>query len=224
MHLKSAGAVSPCSRSLNLLFLFTILLAAVFPLMAQKPPVEKAYTIHYEMQGPHPETGETIAYAKKVLYTSPSSGLSLSKAVKSPEGILIPKPVFDEHIYFDWKQKKTIALHYFQDGDTLSVEQSFEQKSKTPGEATKEILGYLCHKAKVDCPMGPMEVWYTTVLGVKGGANFLGLGLGLILEVGNFKAVKIEPGIPKDISLDYPEKVGKLVNDQQLMQKIFAVQ
>lgn len=109
--------------------------------------------------------------------------------------------------------------------DSLSLEkQQFEVF-----EEQKNILGYVCKKARIIINSNTIDLWYTEQLGVKGSPVSLGQNLGLVLEYnrnGNFviQAKKIET--PKKVevtpNLTQSQKVDNLTYRDLLWKSRFT--
>ena len=109
--------------------------------------------------------------------------------------------------------------------DSLSLEkQQFEFF-----EEQKNILGYVCKKARIIINSNTIDLWYTEQLGVKGSPVSLGQNLGLVLEYnrnGNFviQAKKIET--PKKVevtpNLTQSQKVDNLTYRDLLWKSRFT--
>lgn len=183
------------------------------------------YTVYYEFMASHPDTinnpNEKINYINRILYADSTFGIL--KSFPGDEGSPFNNGFknFEEVMYFDMQTKKETSTHLFNDGELLTVRGDISSNNTELKSETKEILGYLCKKAVYTMPDGyALEYWYTTELPIHGSPSFNSASLGLVLEIGMFKAVKIEKGIPKNMELKLPQNIGKIVSDEELMKKM----
>lgn len=128
--------------------------------------------------------------------------------------------MIEEFGYLDFKTKTMINVHKWPTDILTTVGQFDDNKPKTITEDTKTILGYSCKKAIFDMNGRNVEVWYTNDFPLKYGTLYLGGNLWFVLHIAQFEAVKIDNYIPKDITIKLPKNLGRVVTEDELMDKM----
>ncbi len=108
-----------------------------------------------------------------------------------------PRPA--EQTLFAPDSKKITYLSALSDGQTISAEDTLSARYELLPD-TREILGYLCRKAKTVVNSNTIEIWYTTDLPYFAAPSALGIDLGTVLEtIRNGNTIIRAQTISKDV-------------------------
>jgi GLPGLI family protein len=102
-----------------------------------------------------------------------------------------------ETSYIDFATKNTFQVARFGNGPVINTQLAFsEYPVLTQTNETAIIQGYACRKVKTTLRSNSIDLWYTTVLGVKGTPSMAyGIVDGLVLKIvrnGNYEIVATE--------------------------------
>lgn len=171
--------------------------ALTMPCVAQKSPHN--YTIEYQTF----DHGKAIDLENPILVIA-NEKQTLLTTLKEFEKRQGSFPL--EEFYIDHSKKQRYNLSQLNLRERLgTVENQLDDAAKyTVTNQTKRIQGYLCKKATATVNSNAIELWFTNEIPVKGGPNFLGSSLGMVLEITRNKeykitASKINKSIPFDI-------------------------
>jgi len=134
--------------------------------------------------------------AKSMLLCSSSASKSWTE---NDSKKLLPA-IAKETSYIDFGTKNTFQVAHFTNGFIINTPLAFsEYPALTETSETAVILGYTCKKLKTSLRSNSIDIWYTTLLGVKGTPSMAyGIPDGLVLKIvrnGNYEivATEVEP-------------------------------
>ncbi len=111
-----------------------------------------------------------------------------------------------EETAFSPSTRKITYLATFSDQSRISAEDTLSSKYEFLNE-TREILGYLCRKAKTVVNSNTIEIWYTRDLPYYAAPSALGIDLGTVLEtIRNGNTVTRAVSIEKDVA--FPQLIA----------------
>lgn len=114
-----------------------------------------------------------------LLRTTPNDFLILNKKQAIAEQLNYPY----EQFYFQTKNDSLYSLAYLGEGNSIKTLNTQRYTTYKLEKETKEILGYLCHKATIIINSNTYTIWYTKDKDLFGGPTLIGADLGLVLEL-----------------------------------------
>ncbi|MHC5355021.1 GLPGLI family protein [Myroides sp. LJL115] len=114
-----------------------------------------------------------------LLRTTPLDFLILNKKQAMGQELNYPY----EQFYFQTNQDSLYSLAYLSQDKSIKTINTQRYTSYKLEKDTKEILGYLCHKATIIINSNTYTIWYTKDKGLYGGPTLIGADLGLVLEL-----------------------------------------
>jgi len=193
-------------RKLIIVVLLNIFVIQAFAIQKKIPEMVKV-TFQVVVNGkPHTDG------AKSMLLCSATASKSWSE---NDSKTLLPT-IAKETSYIDFETKTTFQVASFSNGTIINTPAPFsEYPVLTETNETATILGYICKKVKTSLRSNSIDIWYTTLLGVKGTPSMsYGIPDGLVLKIvrnGNYEmvATEVKPLKMKETESILPAEKGE---------------